>query len=104
MIRTCADYSPHESWCDTQNKISTRCNCIASEYIGKIEDFIALIEEMRKALELANMALGEAKALVSAHEWAIRNDSGNTNIECFERRYINFKEALAKHKEVMGEE
>lgn len=38
----------HESWCDTSTGISTRCNCIASEYIDEIE---SLEEKLAIAVE-----------------------------------------------------
>lgn len=44
------DYSPHECWCDTQNNISDRCNCMVSTYIEKIEDMQARIEMLETAL------------------------------------------------------
>lgn len=40
--------SAHESWCDTLTGISTRCNCIASEYIDQIE---SLEEKLNLAVE-----------------------------------------------------
>ena len=45
------EYGPHESWCDTQNNISTRCNCMASGYIEDIEKLKKQNEVMREALE-----------------------------------------------------
>lgn len=38
--------SAHEAWCDTRTGISTRCNCIVSEYLDEIE---ALREKLRVA-------------------------------------------------------
>lgn len=40
-----ADKGPHESWCDTQNAISQRCNCMASSYIDQIEDHNRILAE-----------------------------------------------------------
>jgi glutamine synthetase type III len=42
------DYSPHESWCDTQNNISTRCNCMVSGYIEQIEELKAELKSVRE--------------------------------------------------------
>jgi hypothetical protein len=43
---TDAEMGPHEVWCDTQNAISHRCNCMASTYIDKIEDMQKRIDEL----------------------------------------------------------
>lgn len=48
---TDSDYSPHETWCDTQNNISERCNCIVSEYIEKIEALESRCAKLLAALE-----------------------------------------------------
>lgn len=49
------DYSPHECWCDTQNNISDRCNCMVSSYIEKIDEMRERIERLETALnEIAN--------------------------------------------------
>lgn len=47
--------SAHETWCDTQNKISERCNCIVSSYIEQIEDLQAKLELAVNALEVYAM-------------------------------------------------
>jgi len=46
-----ADYSPHETWCDTQNNISQRCNCMVSTYIEIIEEVQKENEELRQGLK-----------------------------------------------------
>jgi hypothetical protein len=43
----------HESWCDTQNNISERCNCLASGYIEQIEDLRADVNRLLNHLEAA---------------------------------------------------
>lgn len=45
-----AEQGPHEVWCDTQNMISHRCNCMASTYIDKMEDMQKRIDELEAAL------------------------------------------------------
>jgi hypothetical protein len=45
-----AEMGPHEVWCDTQNAISHRCNCMASTYIDKIEEMQKRIEKLEAAL------------------------------------------------------
>lgn len=45
-----AEIGPHEVWCDTQNAISQRCNCMASTYIDKIEEMQKRIEKLEAAL------------------------------------------------------
>ena len=52
-------YNPHQTWCDTQENISHRCNCIVESYIEKIE---ALEEKLRVAED------NEAKALLKCKE------------------------------------
>jgi hypothetical protein len=52
------DYSPHEDWCDTQNNISTRCNCMVSGYIEKIED---LRESLKLAVETLASLLSDTQ-------------------------------------------
>ena len=39
--------SPHESWCDTENNISIRCNCIVSGYLDRIEDLKQELDEVK---------------------------------------------------------
>lgn len=46
-----AEMGPHEVWCDTQNNISHRCNCMASTYIDKIEDTQKRIAKLEAALK-----------------------------------------------------
>ncbi len=36
---------PHESWCDTQNNISSWCNCVVSTYLDQITDLEKLLED-----------------------------------------------------------
>lgn len=73
--------SAHESWCDTRTGISTSCNCIASEYIDDIEEYIDQIESLRVKLDLA----------VEALEF----ECGN---RCAHQNPCNAKDALAKIK------
>lgn len=57
-----ADRGSHEVWCDTQNNISELCNCIASEYIEKIERYERIVSEKDAAyniLDDINIALNE---------------------------------------------
>ncbi len=54
-----SDFGPHESWCDTQNSISERCNCIASTYIEKIDDLRAALKVAREALEFIERDLDQ---------------------------------------------
>ena len=58
-----ADRGSHEVWCDTQNNISELCNCIASEYIEKIERHERIVAELKAEiarLELVAMAAAES--------------------------------------------
>ena len=61
--KTDKDYSPHECWCDTQNNISERCNCMVSEYIEKIKE----LEAENNRLEKDNERLKEAVSKIN-HE------------------------------------
>ena len=46
-----AERGTHELWCDTQNNISERCNCMVSEYIEKIEDHDRIVAELKAEVE-----------------------------------------------------
>lgn len=46
-----AERGPHEAWCDTQNMISERCNCMASSYIDQIDDHLAAMAEKDAEIE-----------------------------------------------------
>lgn len=65
-----AERGPHELWCDTQNNISERCNCIVSTYIDKLEDYDELIKEKDKYIaQLTNIAISaETERLKNVHE------------------------------------
>jgi hypothetical protein len=46
------EYSPHETWCDTQNKISDWCNCMASTYIEEIDSLKLALKEIDEVLRV----------------------------------------------------
>lgn len=77
------DYSPHESWCDTQNNISDTCNCMVSGYIEKIEKLRA---DLQIAVEAMKWIM--PKVHQATHEGEIHDCQKAT---CVEYRY-----ALAK--------
>ena len=43
---------PHESWCDTENSISKRCNCVASGYLDALEDAKESQAKLLRVIEL----------------------------------------------------
>ena len=66
------DYSPHDSWCDTQNNISERCNCMVSTYIEEIEDLKEQIDvlsvKLQRTVSAAYHALLEMTAWMGIPE------------------------------------
>lgn len=50
---------PHESWCDTENSISKRCNCMASSYLDVLED---AKESQAKLLRVIELLVEQRKA------------------------------------------
>jgi hypothetical protein len=80
------DYAPHESWCDTENNISRRCNCMASEYIEKIENLKKIIakelnenDDFGSEFVMVNILREENKRLREALEhYAARMSDGGT--------------------------
>lgn len=43
---------PHEAWCDTENSISKRCNCMASSYLDALEDAKESQAKLLRVIEL----------------------------------------------------
>lgn len=43
---------PHESWCDTENSISKRCNCLASGYLDALDDAKESQAKLLRVIEL----------------------------------------------------
>ena len=60
-----------------------------------------LEQERKKSAELVEAAqsiVGECIGMMAAHEFTIRQDSGNTNFEVYRGKLRDYRKALTKHK------
>lgn len=69
-----ADRGPHETWCDTQNNISERCNCMASSYIDRLESYETTIAELRSEVEKLRHDCGNHNISQADIDWCVLCD------------------------------
>ena len=88
------DYTPHENWCDTQNNISERCNCMASGYIDQIESLRAEYsshigsdfdehykEQLLAEVERLQMSNKQLEAIIESKDLQLTNAEYKRNME-----------------------
>jgi hypothetical protein len=67
-----------------------------------ITELEAALEREARLVEVCEKLIKESSAIISAHEYAIRQDAGNTNYECYLLRLNALDKALEAHKKVKG--